>query len=590
MWWWLWAWTAGGAEAPLDAQAIAEAVWRDDLPALLAGTYDAGDLPMLALGLGRLRDPAALDRLDLLLTSPDPLVGVAAATALGWTPGGEGVARERLRVETRPEVRAALILALGARGGVEDVQRLVLMLGGGGVEARAATEALTAAAARGVAGVDEAAPALLACLGRPWPGLREAAAAALGQLKPQRLEPAHAERLLVQWRALPTDEARARLVPWVLLQQSGVARRSWVLQALGSSWRLTRAAVLRGLEGGDLDRQEWARLAEDEDPWVARIASVALGRGPVDPDAAVRARATAGQASAGERLGLVEQALGAEEARTRSLAAWALQPHLTPEERQRLGEASDPVVRELVVPGAVSRDVAWLWGRLARETAPAVLTALIAEVQRLVQAGGVVPAPAQATLVGLGSSPEWLVSLRARALLARLDLEVTGAPPLPGPPELERDLQAVRPIQGAVIETTAGSFRVSLDPSTAPLAVSSFAATAETGGYDQLGMHRLIPGFIAQTGDPRGDGMGGLGWFLPLERSVGSFDAGALGMAAVDDEVTAGQWFVTLSDQPQLDGHHTRFGQVTAGMDVVTRLTPDDRIIAVHIERIRSAP
>ena len=82
--------------------------------------------------------------------------------------------------------------------------------------------------------------------------------------------------------------------------------------------------------------------------------------------------------------------------------------------------------------------------------------------------------------------------------------------------------------------------------------------------------------------------MGGLGWFLPVERSATPFLAGSLGMAAVDGEATAGQWFVTLSEQRQLDGVHTHFGRVTAGMDVVTRLRPSDRVLRVLIERIRS--
>lgn len=582
MWWWLAALVVA-AEPALDAQAIHEAVWRGDLERLQSGTYEAADLPRLALALGRLGEAGALDRLGLLLGSAEPALRVAAADALRWTPGGRALARDRLSVEAHADVRAALVGVLGVQGEASDMELLYTTLARGGPEARAAAVAVAGAAARGVPGTQAAVPHLLACLEGSGPWLRESAASALAQLSPVRLEPASGARLVQQWRTLPSDQARASLVPWVLAQQSGAARRAWVTEVVGSSWRLSRAAALRAVSGDDLGAEQWVVLSGDDDPWVALIASAALGLGAVDASAPVRARAAAGAASAEEREALVEAALGGELAGDRSRAAAALMPAVTAAERARLGAASDPVVRELAARGAGLRDRPWLWSRVVVETAPAAQLALLEEL-RAVPGDDPLPDEVFAALDGWAAEAQWPVAGRAAAAIGR----DARAAALPGPPELERDLAVIGLVRGAIVETTAGSFRLSLDPELAPLAVSSFAWTAERGGYDGLAIHRLVPGFIVQTGDPRGDGMGGLGWFLPVERSATPFLAGSLGMAAVDGEATAGQWFVTLSEQRQLDGVHTHFGRVTAGMDVVTRLRPSDRVLRVLIERIRS--
>jgi cyclophilin family peptidyl-prolyl cis-trans isomerase len=73
---------------------------------------------------------------------------------------------------------------------------------------------------------------------------------------------------------------------------------------------------------------------------------------------------------------------------------------------------------------------------------------------------------------------------------------------------------------------------------------------------------------------------------MPDEPSTRTFARGTLGMARQWPDAGAGQWFLTLAAQPQLDGEYTRFGHVTAGMEVVSVLTPEDRVIEVRIERL----
>ena len=151
-------------------------------------------------------------------------------------------------------------------------------------------------------------------------------------------------------------------------------------------------------------------------------------------------------------------------------------------------------------------------------------------------------------------------------------------------------IESVERIRGARVETDLGTFTIALDPEAAPLAVANFASLAEAGFYDGLVWHRVIPGFVAQTGCPRGDGWGGPGYTIPDEVSAEPYDEGAVGMARSDRDTGGSQWFVTTGPQPHLAGEYTRFGRVTEGMYVVKRLRPGSRLIHVTIERIGSSP
>ena len=112
----------------------------------------------------------------------------------------------------------------------------------------------------------------------------------------------------------------------------------------------------------------------------------------------------------------------------------------------------------------------------------------------------------------------------------------------------------------------------------------SFATLAEEGYFDQLNWHRVVPDFVVQTGDPRGDGMGGPGYTIPDEINPVSYDAGVVGMALSGPDTGGSQWFITLSPQPHLDGTYTVFGRVVRGQHILSRLREGDRIERLTIE------
>lgn len=132
----------------------------------------------------------------------------------------------------------------------------------------------------------------------------------------------------------------------------------------------------------------------------------------------------------------------------------------------------------------------------------------------------------------------------------------------------------------ALVKTVRGDFTINLRPDLAPQHVNSFVFLARDGYYNGVTFHRVLPGFVAQTGDPTGTGSGGPGYLLPAEfsdPSVAMFQRGTVGMARTTDPNSAGsQWFVNFVATPNLDGAYTIFGEVTDGMDVVDCLTPRD--------------
>jgi peptidylprolyl isomerase len=132
----------------------------------------------------------------------------------------------------------------------------------------------------------------------------------------------------------------------------------------------------------------------------------------------------------------------------------------------------------------------------------------------------------------------------------------------------------------AKVSTERGDFTIKLRPDLAPQHVNSFVFLARDGYYNGVTFHRVLPGFVAQTGDPTGTGSGGPGYVVPAEfsdPSVAKFERGTVGMARTNAPNSAGsQWFVNYVATPSLDGQYTIFGEVTEGMEVVDCITPRD--------------
>ena len=141
----------------------------------------------------------------------------------------------------------------------------------------------------------------------------------------------------------------------------------------------------------------------------------------------------------------------------------------------------------------------------------------------------------------------------------------------------------------ALVETDKGTFTIELLPEDAPLTVDNFVGLARKGYFNGVLFHRVVPNFVIQGGDPRGDGNGGPGYQIRDEMNTVPYDRGAVGMALSGRDTGGSQWFVTHSPQPHLDGGYTVFGRVVSGMDVVDRIARGDRIRTVTITETRAA-
>jgi len=136
----------------------------------------------------------------------------------------------------------------------------------------------------------------------------------------------------------------------------------------------------------------------------------------------------------------------------------------------------------------------------------------------------------------------------------------------------------------ATIETEKGNLVLELFASDVPITVNNFVFLAREGFYDNTTFHRVIPDFMAQGGDPSGTGAGGPGYKFADEFTEHSHVAGALSMANAGSNTNGSQFFITYAPQPHLDGHHSVFGQLIEGMDVLEKIEQGDVITRITIE------
>lgn len=135
----------------------------------------------------------------------------------------------------------------------------------------------------------------------------------------------------------------------------------------------------------------------------------------------------------------------------------------------------------------------------------------------------------------------------------------------------------------AVVSTSKGSFTIELLPDEAPLNVDNFIRLAQRKYFRNIVVHRVVPNFVIQDGDPRGDGNGGPGYQIRCEINEVPYGRGMVGMALSGKDTGGSQWFITHSPQPHLDGGYTVFGRVIGGMNVVDNIARGDVIRDVVI-------
>jgi cyclophilin family peptidyl-prolyl cis-trans isomerase/HEAT repeat protein len=129
-----------------------------------------------------------------------------------------------------------------------------------------------------------------------------------------------------------------------------------------------------------------------------------------------------------------------------------------------------------------------------------------------------------------------------------------------------------------VIETERGTIRLTLYAGDAPISVDALLRLADRNYFDGSAWHRVVPNFVIQDGDPRGDGWGGPGFALRDEINRHRYETGTVGMALSGPDTGGSQFFITHNPQPHLDGTYTVIGRVDEGMDVVNRVTQGERI------------
>jgi peptidylprolyl isomerase len=138
--------------------------------------------------------------------------------------------------------------------------------------------------------------------------------------------------------------------------------------------------------------------------------------------------------------------------------------------------------------------------------------------------------------------------------------------------------RAADPENTVYLDVPAGRVVIELQPNLAPMTVAHFKELTRRGFYDGLSFHRVIDGFMAQTGDPKGNGSGGSGKNVKAEFSQNAhFDRGTLGLArSADPDSGDSQFFICFKPAPFLDGKYTIFGKVTSGMEYVDAIKKGD--------------
>ena len=197
---------------------------------------------------------------------------------------------------------------------------------------------------------------------------------------------------------------------------------------------------------------------------------------------------------------------------------------------------------------------------------------------------------AKPTLTEALSDSDWAVRVRAATLLKQFDpstdADVRIRPAPTGRPasayEVPR-LHAPTVSTQVYIDTDRGTIQIELAVVDAPFSVETFVTLARKGFYDGLTFHRVVPDFVVQGGDPRGDGEGGPGFTVRDELSQRPYLRGVVGLALDWEDTGGSQFFITHSPQPHLDGRYTVIGRVLSGMDVVDQIQPWDVMRRVRV-------
>jgi HEAT repeat protein/cyclophilin family peptidyl-prolyl cis-trans isomerase len=592
------------------------------LTAVLAGDSDPEVRQMAAFAIGLVGDASVADALVTALGDAEPSVQGRAAEGLGLLahkPAADAIAAMMAAHVTsgalanippddlvHPKAGPIEAVRLGmyalVRLGAVDQLMSVLVEGGQPV-----TRWWPVAYAFRRVGDPKAAPILLALLQGEGVFTRGFAARGLGALKDARavtplvavlanssevvnvrieaaraladLQASQAADALAQILTTPKLDPNLRLEAATALGQLRSGRAVELFVDLATDpWPSMRAAALTGLARADGDTFVTVISGLDPDPhWSVRAAlATALG--------------TLGAERASARLTLMLQDNDQRviPAVLRAIVAVRL-PDAESTLVQRL-EADDLAVRQAAVDGLAQlkavgqvRALVQAYERADKDPSYTVRAAILNAVLTLDRDG------ARPLLERALTDRDWALRVRAAALLKSVDpsADLSKMRPAPASPVAElNDLQAlmnpkVSPI--AYIDTDKGTIQIELAVLDAPRTVANFLSLARRSFLGATPFHRVVPNFVAQDGDPRGDGEGGPGYTIRDEINQLPYLRGTVGMALEWEDTGGSQFFITYGPQPHLDGRYTVFGRVVAGMEVVDRLTQWDQIRAVRV-------
>lgn len=595
---------------------------------------DAGVREALAFTLGRIGDARGLPTLQQLVADPAAEVRRAAALSLGLlgVEQGRGPLMRAVRDPDRETGRLAVEGLARLDTPLPDVLEAMTGLAPEEIWPRllpalfrfrppavlpVAEEALSLAdpalhrwVVYGLArnAIPEGAPHLRDQLGDPDPWVRGWAARALGAvgrgsdlalLRPLLDDPATGpvvqalragRHLIAEGEAAPPDAWRGRLLELLDDERTGVRIAAY---EVAGGWLLDESL-------GDV---------------LARTAARREGR---ESELALLALAEAGEARAD---GLTRRFAASPDRVERMRAAEAAALIDDGETLETLARDDEPAVRVAALGPLIERDPErWIDAALAdgdpgvravgldaladdpRRGPRPILTAMgtgVSPMFELSRAGiRALAARAEAVeeerdaialaLATLAEAGEYLVRREAAAALERMGVE---APPV-GEVEAGGDIDTYADrVRRARVErfvrlaTDRGDIDLALACPQAPRTCLNFLQLANQGFYDGLTFHRVIPDFVVQAGDPRGDGNGGPGYAIRDEPNLLRYERGVVGMALSGPDTGGSQFFITLSPQPHLDAAYTAFGRVVAGEDALDDIEQGDAIrFAVEID------
>jgi cyclophilin family peptidyl-prolyl cis-trans isomerase/HEAT repeat protein len=557
-----------------------------EVRALLKST-DGAVRARAALAAGRIADSEALASLEALLLAPE--AGEAAAWALGRIDGGQPALSKCLetncpamhaaaRASTDVEAllralhgpageEAGFALGVLARGKTQFPESIAAQLAQASARPEAEKGALYALSRIPKSAAPDVQPALVAALKSPDVWTRSLAARAWGR---HGLPAAELPFHDAEWR-VRVEAARA------LATAAGAKLEFHGTEALGLDLMQESPHVVISLF-------ETAATLNVLAPEPASFKHPAVRCAAAQSRDRVRKRLIdtpgcesgwPGRAKAGAlaaELGLraeARKAFADEDGRVRAAAAGAAASKDFAEDLRKLLQDPDP----FVVSNAA--------GSLAKDKDPAASReAALAAVQRLsaahLKGAGDPESDALTALVPLTGPVPSLLPTPNPALAAALGVHGVAAQL---PPEADKKVRVLR------IKTSKGELIADLRTDIAPITSAALAALATRHFYDGLDFHRVVPDFVVQGGDPRGDGDGGPGWAVPDEHSPLRFERGTLGIATNGPETGGSQFFFCHSPQPHLEGRYTVAGQLRPdSLKVLDDLQIGDKIISAGAE------